>query len=307
MYPSNEGGLRIVRDGADLEYLHAGDFFGELSLLHHGPREATVEALTDCRCSARPGALFDGCSRVSRSFASGSRSDWLADFRRVAGVPLDFAERSFPARSRRRQIGPEQVDVPRGRAGRRGPAVRERPRRARGRDASRTSTSSTRWTAAPRAWPWSPLLREGDRHAASPRSRLHGERRDEPARDRARRRGARAGCARCAHRRAVSTRCPFPHSPTWSNTLEPRPGAAAYCGCARGSGPRHRCPGAGTGFPGSQPGVERHEDRAEGSAAKRVSRKDGWFSPEIGHPVPLGHPAIPEGVGEPDGSAANSS
>ena len=75
MYLVERGRLRIVRDGADLEYLHAGDFFGELSLLHHGPREATVEALTECRLLTLAPPLFERLLATStRSFASGSRS-----------------------------------------------------------------------------------------------------------------------------------------------------------------------------------------------------------------------------------------
>ena len=116
MYLVQRGRLRIVRDGADLEYLHAGDFFGELSLLHHGPREATVEALTDCRLLELSPETFERLGAEYTEFRERvEERTALADFRRVAGVPLDFAEEILPVEIEAAdKVGPEQVDSPSG-------------------------------------------------------------------------------------------------------------------------------------------------------------------------------------------------
>ena len=45
-----------------------------------------------------------------------------------------------------------------------------------------------------------------------------------------------------------------------------------------------------------EPGVERDEDGAQAGRRRRGSPgRTGWFSPEVGHPVALGHPAVPAG------------
>ncbi len=44
------GRVEIVRDGASLGALGAGDFFGEMSLLDNAPRSATIRALDDTVC-----------------------------------------------------------------------------------------------------------------------------------------------------------------------------------------------------------------------------------------------------------------
>ena len=137
MYLVERGRLRIVRDGADLEYLHAGDFFGELSLLHHGPREATVEALTECRLLALAPPLFERLLAQYTEFRERvEERTALADFRRVAAVPLDFAEEILPAEIEAAdKVGPEQVDAPSGAEQAdevstfEAPAARPRPRR----------------------------------------------------------------------------------------------------------------------------------------------------------------------------------
>ena len=137
MYLVERGRLRIVRDGADLEYLHAGDFFGELSLLHHGPREATVEALTECRLLALAPPLFERLLAEYTEFRERvEERTALADFRRVAAVPLDFAEEILPAEIEAAdKVGPEQVDAPSGAEQAdevstfEAPAARPRPRR----------------------------------------------------------------------------------------------------------------------------------------------------------------------------------
>ena len=116
MYLVEHGRLRIVRDGTDLEYLHTGSFFGELSLLHHGPREATVEALTDSGLLELPPAVFERlCDQYSAFSERVVERTALADFRRVASVPLDFAEEILPAEiDSADKVALDPVDAPSG-------------------------------------------------------------------------------------------------------------------------------------------------------------------------------------------------
>ena len=44
-----EGELRIGEGNATLEQVSAGAMVGEMALVDHGPRSATVTALTDCK------------------------------------------------------------------------------------------------------------------------------------------------------------------------------------------------------------------------------------------------------------------
>lgn len=47
-----EGSVRVVRDGRPIAHLRRGDFFGELSVLDGGPRNATVVADEPTTCLA---------------------------------------------------------------------------------------------------------------------------------------------------------------------------------------------------------------------------------------------------------------
>lgn len=44
------GTAEVARDGRSINELTAGDFFGEIALVDHGPRTATVTAKTALRC-----------------------------------------------------------------------------------------------------------------------------------------------------------------------------------------------------------------------------------------------------------------
>jgi len=53
------GGVRVVRDGAVVAHLGAGDFFGELSVLDRMPRNAMVAAEEPTTCLALASWDFD--------------------------------------------------------------------------------------------------------------------------------------------------------------------------------------------------------------------------------------------------------
>ena len=102
MYIIRNGRLRayVDHDGVPEQraYLRRGDFFGEVSLLRGTNRTASVEAVTDCQLwtlePERFGQLIDEYPRF-RERIEQRVSQY--DYRRVAHVPLDFAEELLPA------------------------------------------------------------------------------------------------------------------------------------------------------------------------------------------------------------------
>ena len=42
-----EGTAKVIRDGVEIDTMGPGDFFGEMSLVHHQPRNADVVATSD--------------------------------------------------------------------------------------------------------------------------------------------------------------------------------------------------------------------------------------------------------------------
>ena len=168
MYFVESGRLRVVWEtedrGAqgDIAYKRRGDFFGEHSLLR-GTATANVEAVTPATLLALGESDFQRIAATDETFRA-VFEDQIAkyDFRFVARVPLDFAEELLPADSvMPEKVGLEQVDEVR-----EGPpagahtaeewtAERDRRRTQADSRAFPTSGRSTRWTAAPPAWPWS--------------------------------------------------------------------------------------------------------------------------------------------------------
>jgi CRP-like cAMP-binding protein len=49
MYVIQEGELEVSVNGAVIDRLGPGHLFGEMALIDHSPRTATVRATTDCR------------------------------------------------------------------------------------------------------------------------------------------------------------------------------------------------------------------------------------------------------------------
>ena len=110
LYIVRSGRLRayIDTDGSreQRSYLRQGDFFGEASLLRGTNRTASVEAVSDAELWELPPELFARLvaefpkfrERVEQRISS-------YDYRRVARVPLDFAEELLPADA----AGPEAL------------------------------------------------------------------------------------------------------------------------------------------------------------------------------------------------------
>jgi HlyB family type I secretion system ABC transporter len=102
MYFVEDGRLRaykkVGRRNTDVAYLRRGDFFGEVSVFKKSPREATVEAVTDCRLLAlEPKTITKLLKQVPEFRERIDERVAQYDYRHTASVPLDFAEEILPA------------------------------------------------------------------------------------------------------------------------------------------------------------------------------------------------------------------
>nr|WP_162097444.1 peptidase domain-containing ABC transporter [Mycolicibacterium rhodesiae] len=102
MYVVRDGRLRayIDRDGMREQrmYMRRGDFFGEVSLLQGTARTASVEAVSDCELWELDPELFAQLVAENPKFRDLIEQRISQyDYRRVAHVPLDFAEELLPA------------------------------------------------------------------------------------------------------------------------------------------------------------------------------------------------------------------
>ncbi len=114
LYVVREGRLRVTReqDGRTetVNYLRRGDTFGERSLLLGEPRAATVQAVTECRLlELRPEVVHRLIDEHAGFRADLEERVARYDFRRIAHVPLDFAEELAPAEARAAPAPPEQI------------------------------------------------------------------------------------------------------------------------------------------------------------------------------------------------------
>jgi HlyB family type I secretion system ABC transporter len=116
MYVIEEGRARSFRldgDGEeDLGYLRTGDFFGERSLFLDQPRDASVQAVTDCVLLRFPPELFRRLLAEFPDFRErlAQRVEQY-DYRRNARIPLDFAEEILPAEaSVHEKVSAEQAE-----------------------------------------------------------------------------------------------------------------------------------------------------------------------------------------------------
>ena len=116
MYVIEQGRVRVYKqeDGADVQlgFLRTGDFFGELSLFRNEPRAASAQAVSDCTLLSFPPELFRRLLDEHPDFRLRlEQRIQQYDFRRVANVPLDFADEILPAEATLQQVSPEQVEL----------------------------------------------------------------------------------------------------------------------------------------------------------------------------------------------------
>jgi CRP-like cAMP-binding protein len=102
MYIVKEGKLRAYRDQEgrrdDVGYLRTGDFFGERALLMREPRAATVEAVSDCGLLRLAPESLERLTSEHPAFREKLEQRVSQyEYKRVAHVPLDFAEEILPA------------------------------------------------------------------------------------------------------------------------------------------------------------------------------------------------------------------
>ena len=115
LFVVEEGRLRVFAEEEGerrpLSYLRKGDFFGEISVFKGGPRTATVEAVSPCRLLALPAKAFQKAAAEHPALrAAIEKQIEQYDFRKIARVPLDFAEELLPADAQMRDVSPDQVD-----------------------------------------------------------------------------------------------------------------------------------------------------------------------------------------------------
>ena len=115
MYVIEQGRIRIYTqdDGAESHrsFLRAGDFFGELSLFRNEPRAASAQAVSDCTLLRFPPDLFRRLVDEYPDFRLRlEQRIQQYDYRRVANVPLDFAEEILPADASM-QVAADQVEL----------------------------------------------------------------------------------------------------------------------------------------------------------------------------------------------------
>lgn len=115
MYVVQDGRLRAYQERdrtSNLSFLRAGDFFGERSLLKGEPRSATVEAVSDSTLLELTPEAFGRLVDEHPAFREAvERRVAQYDYKRVARVPLDFAEEVLPAEAGDlEKVGPDQVD-----------------------------------------------------------------------------------------------------------------------------------------------------------------------------------------------------
>ena len=117
MYVVEQGRLRVFTRGEDgaeqhLGFLRAGDFFGELSLFRNEPRAASAQAVSDCILLRFSTEHFRRLLDEHDDFrARLEQRIQQYDYRRVANVPLDFAEELLPAEAAVQPVSPEQAEV----------------------------------------------------------------------------------------------------------------------------------------------------------------------------------------------------
>ena len=116
MYVIEQGRVRVYKsdDGTEshLEFLRTGDFFGERSLFRNEPRAASAQAVSDCTLLRFRPELFRRLLDEHPDFRLRlEQRVQQYDYRRLANVPLDFAEEILPAEASVQPVSPEQVEL----------------------------------------------------------------------------------------------------------------------------------------------------------------------------------------------------
>ena len=141
--------------------LAEGETFGVVSALRKTPHTTSVEAMTPVRLLTLSGDTLERLGEALPAFRS-MLDDRLAqyEYRDTAAVPADIDQEILPASTTVTEaVSDEQVDQSAGASTKRRP-TRRLPRAstsssAAGGAACRSSSRSTRWIAARRAWRWS--------------------------------------------------------------------------------------------------------------------------------------------------------
>ncbi len=113
LYVVAEGRLRVFAEGGvrrrPLSYLRKGDFFGEIAAFSGQPRQATLEAVSDCRLQQLDAASCREAAAENPDFrAAIAQHIALYDSRKEARIPLDFAEEILPAEASVEAVGSSQ-------------------------------------------------------------------------------------------------------------------------------------------------------------------------------------------------------
>jgi ATP-binding cassette subfamily B protein len=116
MYLIAEGRARVFasENGGEqhLAFLRRGDFFGERSLLLGEPHSATVQAVSDCELLELAEADFAKLLLEDDAFRTRVEQRVAQyDFRRLARVPLDFADEILPLEAEHPSTAPVQADA----------------------------------------------------------------------------------------------------------------------------------------------------------------------------------------------------
>jgi CRP-like cAMP-binding protein len=160
MFIVAEGRLRVwQQQGAtprELAFLRRGDLFGELSAARNQPRNATVEAVTECRLIKIDQKTFGKLYARFPEFRNKIEERIAGyDYKKTARLPLDFAQEILPANAKpTEQVSPRQLDE-RKTEPQFGPFATEGGHFVRGRKqipASRTSSRLTKWIAVGPVW-----------------------------------------------------------------------------------------------------------------------------------------------------------
>ncbi|HWA15119.1 MAG TPA: peptidase domain-containing ABC transporter [Gemmatimonadales bacterium] len=118
MYIVEEGRCR-VHVGVDnrrrnVAFLRKGEFFGELSVLRHERRGATVETVTDCRLLRLTIEAFQSLLERYPGFHSAIEERVAQyDYKHTAAIPIDLYREMLPADAAvQEKVGDDQLDAP---------------------------------------------------------------------------------------------------------------------------------------------------------------------------------------------------